>query len=41
MEVCVFYLGGATYQESREVQNFNEYGHSVQLGGSFVHNSKT
>ncbi len=41
MEVVVFYMGGATYQEAREVQNFNDYGANVQLGASYLHNSKT
>lgn len=40
-DIIVFIVGGATYQESREVNDFNKQGYNLLLGGSNIHNSKS
>ena len=37
--VIIFYVGGATYTEAKEADEFE--GAKVIVGGSFIHNSKT
>ena len=41
--IIVFYLGGTTYEEAREVSEFNKSDPSTNiiLGGTTIHNSKT
>jgi vacuolar protein sorting-associated protein 45 len=40
--VIVFIIGGATYEEAKEMaQSFNQNGIRVVVGGNFVHNSKS
>jgi len=41
-EIIIFILGGATYEEAREIGILNrEKFTNILLGGTFVHNSKT
>lgn len=42
-DIIVFILGGATYQEAKEVAAFNNSGegYNIILGGTTVHNSKS
>ena len=41
-ELIIFYVGGTTYQEAREIEGFNKLdGCKIKLGGTFIHNSKT
>jgi len=41
-EIILFYIGGCTYEEAKEVDSLNKQGGiSVLLGGTFIHNSKT
>lgn len=40
-DIIVFIVGGATYQEAREVHEFKEQGHNLLLGGTGMHNSKS
>ena len=41
-EIIIFIVGGATYEEAREIGLFNkEKGTNILLGGTFVHNSYT
>jgi hypothetical protein len=37
--VIVFYVGGTTYTEGREAEEFEDA--KVIVGGTFIHNSKT
>jgi len=41
--IIVFYVGGTTYEEAREIADFNrsEPEINIILGGTTVHNSKT
>lgn len=41
-EIIVFIVGGATYEEAREIGLLNREKYTnILLGGTFVHNSKT
>lgn len=41
-EIIVFILGGATYEEAKEIGVLNrEKNANILIGGTFVHNSKT
>eukprot|EP01022_Parablepharisma_sp_SALTPOND_P020387 TRINITY_DN370_c3_g1_i1.p1 TRINITY_DN370_c3_g1~~TRINITY_DN370_c3_g1_i1.p1 ORF type:complete len:880 (+),score=79.34 TRINITY_DN370_c3_g1_i1:3525-6164(+) len=40
-DIIVFIIGGATYQEAREVAQFNAQGCNVLLGSTNMHNSKS
>ena len=42
MEIVVFFIGGTTYEEAREMEKLSkELGVKIVLGGNYVHNSKT
>lgn len=41
LEVVVFIIGGATYEEALAVHQYNNAGHRVILGGTTIHNSDT
>lgn len=41
-EIIIFIVGGATYEEAREIGILNrEKNTNILLGGTFIHNSKT
>jgi len=42
-DIIIFFIGGATYQEAKEVAEFNNTSeeYNVILGGTTIHNSKS
>lgn len=40
-DIVVFIVGGATYQEAKEIHELKQQGHSLLLGGTRMHNSKS
>ena len=38
--MIVFIVGGATFEEAKEVKELNQKGHNIILGGTYVHNTK-
>lgn len=41
MEVIVFIVGGATYEEALTVHQMNNSGYNCILGGTTIHNSES
>jgi vacuolar protein sorting-associated protein 45 len=40
-DIIVFVIGGATYEEALAVNQLNQQGHRVLLGGTTIHNSES
>lgn len=36
-EVIIFYVGGCTYEEAKEIGQMNRQGANIVLGGTYIH----